>query len=171
MREFANSYSAFAMLLSARRRNWIRFTSHPFHFLAASSPFVSTAGTRILTSSTRQSATAVNCAPRVSTDERNVERLAPMAGRHGRPLYHPATQSRLCMKRVQNCSEQLTDEDLEQLLPTLLLHLVDRCGGEVVFTSTDVQSTQSCLNEKMIQMLVGDDIRLRIITRPPEMQP
>ena len=69
------------------------------------------------------------------------------------------------MKRVQNCSQQLTDEDLEQLLPTLLLHLVDRCGGEVVFSTTDVQSVQSCLNEKMIQMLVGDDIRLRIITR------
>ena len=74
------------------------------------------------------------------------------------------------MKRVQNCSQQVSDEDLEQLLPTLLLHLVDRCGGEVVFTSTDVQTTQACLNEKMIQMLVGDDIRLRIITRPPELQ-
>ena len=73
------------------------------------------------------------------------------------------------MKRVHNCSQQLSDEDLEQLLPTLLLHLVDRCGGEVVFTTSDVQSTQSCLSEKMIQMLVGDDIRLRIITRPPEM--
>ncbi len=74
------------------------------------------------------------------------------------------------MKRVQNCSQQLTDEALEQLLPILLLHLVDRCGGEVVFTSTDVQATQSSLNEKMIQMLIGEDIRLRVITRPPELQ-
>ena len=106
--------------------------------------------------------------PPVSTNENNVEPLAVMPGAHN-PLHSLTLSSRLRMKRVHNCSQQLSDEDLEQLLPTLLLHLVDRCGGEVVFTTSDVQSTQSCLSEKMIQMLVGDDIRLRIITRPPEM--
>jgi hypothetical protein len=93
-----------------------------------------------------------------------------MAGRHDLLRFYPSNRNRPSMKRVQNCSQQLTDEDLEQLLPTLLLHLVDRCGGEVVFSPTDVHATQSCLDQKMIQMLVGDDIRLRIITRPPEMQ-
>jgi len=74
------------------------------------------------------------------------------------------------MRRVQNFSNHLSDDDLEQLLPTLLLHLVDRCGGEVVLTPSDVQKTESSLHGKMIQMLIGTDIRLRIITRPPELR-
>jgi hypothetical protein len=159
------------MLSSARRPHWMGSTSRRFRCQAAYSPSVSTAARRILTSSTPRNVTAVNYAHRVSTGGKHVEPLAVRGKCPSHRPYHPSNLSRVCMKRVQNCSQQITDEDLEQLLPTLLLHLVDRCGGEVVFSSTDVQSIQSCLNEKMIQMLVGDDIRLRIITRPPELQP
>ncbi|WP_447977241.1 hypothetical protein [Candidatus Nitrospira bockiana] len=73
------------------------------------------------------------------------------------------------MRRVQNFSEHVSDDELEQLLPTLLLHLVDRCGGDVVLTPGDVEHTESALHGKMVQMLIGNDIRLRIITRPPEL--
>jgi len=40
----------------------------------------------------------------------------------------------------------------------------------VVFTPTDATTTESCLSTDMLHMSIGNDIRLRIITRPPELQ-
>lgn len=74
------------------------------------------------------------------------------------------------MKRIRNYSDNMKDEELEPLTTTLLFYLVKRCGGEVVFTSTDATTTESCLSTDMLHMTIGHDIRLRIITRPPELQ-
>ncbi len=74
------------------------------------------------------------------------------------------------MKRIRNYSEQVRDEELEPLTATLLFYLVKRCGGEVVFTRTDATITESRLSTDMLHMTVGNDIRLRIVTRPPELQ-
>jgi hypothetical protein len=74
------------------------------------------------------------------------------------------------MKRIRNYSEQVRDEELEPLTATLLFYLVKRCGGEVVFTRTDATITESSLSTDMLHMTVGNDIRLRIVTRPPELQ-
>lgn len=74
------------------------------------------------------------------------------------------------MKRIRNYSEQVQDEELAPLTATLLFYLVKRCGGEVIFTPADATITESSLSTDMLHMTVGSDIRLRIITRPPELQ-
>jgi hypothetical protein len=74
------------------------------------------------------------------------------------------------MKRIRNFSENVTDAEIEPLTATLLFYLVERCGGEVLFTPTDAIKTESGLSANMLQMQVGENIRLRIITRPPELQ-
>lgn len=74
------------------------------------------------------------------------------------------------MKRIRNYSDHVKDDDLEPLTATLLFYLVKRCGGDIVFTPTDATKTESWLSTDMLHMTVGEDIRLRIVTRPPELQ-
>jgi hypothetical protein len=74
------------------------------------------------------------------------------------------------MSQILNMSQHTTDEDLHRLTTMLLFHLVERCGGQVQFKLEDAQHVRASLATKMVQMQVGDEVRLRIIDRLPELR-
>jgi len=67
-------------------------------------------------------------------------------------------------------SEHTTNDELERLTTMLLFHLVERSGGQVQFKLEDAQRVRASLTTKMVQMQVGDEVRLRIIDRLPELR-
>lgn len=74
------------------------------------------------------------------------------------------------MPQILNCSEHANDEEVHYLTTLLLYHLVDRCGGQLQFTAHEVRQIRDNLSTKMVQIQLGDDVRLRIIDRVPELQ-
>ncbi|MGQ0810344.1 MAG: hypothetical protein ACT4OO_03865 [Nitrospiraceae bacterium] len=74
------------------------------------------------------------------------------------------------MQKILSYSDDLTEEEVEHLTTLLIFHLVERCGGQVAFTVDDATGILSRLAAKMVHMQVGEDITLRIVTRPPELQ-
>ncbi len=73
------------------------------------------------------------------------------------------------MSKILNLSEHTSDEDLKHLTTLLLYHLVERCGGQVQFKVEDAKRVRDSLSTKMVQMQVGDEVKLRIIDRLPEL--
>ena len=73
------------------------------------------------------------------------------------------------MSKILNLSEHTSDEDLKHLTTLLLYHLVERCGGQVHFKVEDAQRVRASLSTKMVQMQVGNEVKLRIIDRLPEL--
>ena len=73
------------------------------------------------------------------------------------------------MSKILNLSEHTSDEDLKHLTTLLLYHLVERCGGQVQFKVEDSKRVRANLSTKMVQMQVGDEVKLRIIDRLPEL--
>jgi hypothetical protein len=74
------------------------------------------------------------------------------------------------MSQILNMSQHTTDEELNRLTTMLIFHLVERCGGQVQFKLEDAQHVRASLATKMVQMQVGDEVRLRIIDRLPELR-
>jgi len=74
------------------------------------------------------------------------------------------------MSQILNMSEHTTNDELERLTTMLLFHLVERSGGQVQFKLEDAQRVRASLTTKMVQMQVGDEVRLRIIERLPELR-
>ncbi|MDO9117379.1 MAG: hypothetical protein Q8N04_19495 [Nitrospira sp.] len=74
------------------------------------------------------------------------------------------------MPQILNFSEHANDEEVSYLTTLLLYHLVERCGGQIQFTVNDVNQVRENLSTKMVQIQLGDDVRLRIIDRVPELQ-
>lgn len=74
------------------------------------------------------------------------------------------------MSQILNLSEHTNDDELQRLTTLLLFHLVEQCGGQVQFKLEDAQRVRTSLTTKMVQMQVGDEVRLRIIDRLPELQ-
>jgi hypothetical protein len=74
------------------------------------------------------------------------------------------------MSQILNLSQSTTDDELQRLTTLLLFHLVERCGGQVQFNLADAQRVNASLTTKMVQMQVGDEVKLRIIDRLPELQ-
>jgi hypothetical protein len=74
------------------------------------------------------------------------------------------------MPQILNCSEHANDDDVHYLTTLLLYHLVERCGGQLQFSVQDVQQMREQLSSKMVQIQLGNDVRLRIIDRVPELQ-
>lgn len=74
------------------------------------------------------------------------------------------------MPQILNCSEHANDDDVHYLTTLLLYHLVERCGGQLQFSVQDVQQMRERLSSKMVQIQLGDEVRLRIIDRVPELQ-
>jgi hypothetical protein len=73
------------------------------------------------------------------------------------------------VSKILNLSENTTDEDLRHLTTLLLYHLVEKSGGHIQFKLEDAHRVRESLTTKMVQMQVGDEIRLRIINRLPEL--
>ncbi|MBU6433840.1 MAG: hypothetical protein KJS98_11050 [Nitrospirae bacterium] len=73
------------------------------------------------------------------------------------------------MSRILNLSKHTSDEDLQHLTNVLLCHLVEQCGGPIHVKLEDAHRIRESLTTKMVQMQVGDEVRLRIIDRLPEL--
>jgi hypothetical protein len=76
----------------------------------------------------------------------------------------------VAMPQILNCSEHANDEEVHYLTTLLLYHLVERCGGQLQFSIQDVQQMRESLSSKMVQIQLGNEVRLRIIDRLPELQ-
>ena len=74
------------------------------------------------------------------------------------------------MPQILNCSEHANDDEIHYLTTLLLYHLVERCGGQLQFSVQDVQQMRERLSSKMVQIQLGNEVRLRIIDRVPELQ-
>jgi hypothetical protein len=73
------------------------------------------------------------------------------------------------LSKILNLTEHTTDDDLMHLTTLLLYHLVEQSGGQVQFKLEDAHRIRESLTTKMVQMQVGDEVRLRIIDRLPEL--
>jgi len=74
------------------------------------------------------------------------------------------------MSRILNLSTRTSDEELQHLTNLLLFHFVEQCGGQIRFKLEDALRIHESLTTKMVQIQVGDEVRLRIIDRLPELQ-
>ncbi len=74
------------------------------------------------------------------------------------------------MPQILNCSEHANDDEVHYLTTLLLYHLVERCGGQLQFSAQDVLQMRESLSSKMVQIQLGNDVKLRIIDRVPELQ-
>lgn len=74
------------------------------------------------------------------------------------------------MPQILNFSEHANDEEVHYLTTLLLYHLVERCGGQLKFSVQEVQQIRESLSSKMVQIQLGEDVKLRIIDRLPELQ-
>lgn len=74
------------------------------------------------------------------------------------------------MPQILNCSEHANDDEVHYLTTLLLYHLVERCGGQLQFSAQDLRQMRESLSGKMVQIQLGNDVKLRIIDRVPELQ-
>jgi len=74
------------------------------------------------------------------------------------------------MPQIINLSDHASDDEVQYLTSLLIYHLVERCGGQLQFTTQDVKQIRENLSTKMVQIQLGNDVRLRIIDRLPELQ-
>ncbi|MDH5639809.1 MAG: hypothetical protein OEY28_00840 [Nitrospira sp.] len=74
------------------------------------------------------------------------------------------------MPQIINLSDHASDDEVQYLTSLLIYHLVERSGGQLQFTTQDVKHIRENLSTKMVQIQLGNDVRLRIIDRLPELQ-
>lgn len=74
------------------------------------------------------------------------------------------------MAQIINLSRHASDEDIHYLTSLLIYHLVERCGGQLQFTLQEVRQIRDSLATKMVHIQIGNDVRLRIIDRLPELR-
>lgn len=74
------------------------------------------------------------------------------------------------MPQIINLSDHASDDEVQYLTSLLIYHLVERCGGQLQFTTQDVKQIRENLSTKMVQIQLGNDVQLRIIDRLPELQ-
>ncbi len=74
------------------------------------------------------------------------------------------------MPQILNFSQHANDAEVHYLTTLLLYHLVERCGGQLQFSVQEVQQIRESLSGKMVQIQLGNDVKLRIIDRLPELQ-
>jgi hypothetical protein len=77
---------------------------------------------------------------------------------------------RIGMPQILNLSEHASDEEVQYLTSLLVYHLVERCGGQLQFSIQEVKEIRENLSNKLVQIQLGDDVKLRIIDRVPELQ-
>lgn len=83
--------------------------------------------------------------------------------------YQSSTESRTTMSQILNLSRHASDEEAQLLTSLLIYHLVEQCGGQVQFTAEEIRLMREKLSTKMVQIQLGQDLRLRIINRLPEL--
>ena len=75
-----------------------------------------------------------------------------------------------CHAQLLNLSRHASDEEAQLLTSLLIYNLVERSGGQVQFTAEEIRQMREKLPTKMVQIQLGQDLRLRIIDRLPELQ-
>ena len=73
------------------------------------------------------------------------------------------------MSKILNLSAHTSDEELQHLTNLLIFHFVEQSGGQIQFKLEDAHRVRESLTTKMVQMQVGNEVRLRIIDRLPEL--
>lgn len=73
------------------------------------------------------------------------------------------------MSQILNLSRHASDEEAQILTSLLIYHLVEQSGGQVHFTAEEIHQMREKLASKMVQIQLGDSLRLRIIDRLPEL--
>ena len=73
------------------------------------------------------------------------------------------------MSQILNLSRHASDEEAQLLTSLLIYHLVEQSGGQVQFTAEEIHQMREKLASKMVQIQLGQDLRLRIIDRLPEL--
>ena len=74
------------------------------------------------------------------------------------------------MSQILNFSQHANDEEVHYLTTLLLYHLVERCGGQLQFSVQEVKQIRESLSSKMVQIQLGNEVKLRIIDHVPELQ-
>ena len=74
------------------------------------------------------------------------------------------------MSQILNLSRHASDEEAQLLTSLLIYPLVEQSGGQVHFTAEEIHQMREKLASKMVQIQLGDELRLRIIDRLPELQ-
>lgn len=74
------------------------------------------------------------------------------------------------MSQILNLSRHASDEEAQLLTSLLIYNLVERNGGQVQFTAEEIRRMREKLSTKMVQIQLGQDLRLRIIDRLPELR-
>jgi len=74
------------------------------------------------------------------------------------------------MPQMLNCSEHANDDDLQYHTTLLLYHLVEWCGSQLQFSVQDVHQMRERISGKIVQIQLGNVVKLRIIDRVPELQ-
>lgn len=74
------------------------------------------------------------------------------------------------MPQILNLSQYANDEEVHYLTTLLLYRLVELCGGQLQFSVQEVQQIRENLSRKMVQIQLGNEVKLRIIDRVPELQ-
>ena len=79
----------------------------------------------------------------------------------------PNDRTTLPMSKIE--PERMSDEELQHLTNLFIFHFVEQCGGQIQFKLEDAHRVRESLTTKMVQMQVGEEVRLRIIDRLPEL--
>ena len=74
------------------------------------------------------------------------------------------------MPQILNLSQHASDDEVQYLTSLLLYHFVERCGGQLRFSAQEVYHIRENLSTKIVQIQLGDDVKLRIIDRVPELR-
>jgi hypothetical protein len=74
------------------------------------------------------------------------------------------------MSQILNMSQHTTDEELHSAHHDAALSPRRALWRTVQFKLEDAQRVRTSLATKMVQMQVGDEVRLRIIDRLPELR-
>lgn len=74
------------------------------------------------------------------------------------------------MSQILNLSAHINDEEVGFLTSLFVYHLVERCGGQLQLTAAEVRQIRESLSTKVVQIQLGNDVRLRIIDRVPELR-
>lgn len=74
------------------------------------------------------------------------------------------------MSQILNLSQHASDEEIQYLTSLLVYHLVERCGGQLQLTAEEIRQMREKFADKMVQIQLGNELRLRIIDRLPELQ-
>ncbi len=74
------------------------------------------------------------------------------------------------MPQILNLSQLANDDEVQYLTSLLLYHFVERSGGQLRFSAQEVSHIRENLSTKLVQIQLGDDVKLRIIDRVPELR-